>query len=268
MYKRNRILILLVFCMIFSRCFNNRSIDIMTKLESGIYQNEKFRNSLSYRLFIPDEINHNERYPLILLLHPGGGQGNDNVSQYFFAVNVFISDKIQNIQKCFVFVPQCPEKSQWVNTKNITTPFKNYMQDDIPESEAMKMIIRIIDKLEKEYPIDKERIYVSGISMGGSGTWDIITRHPDMFAAAVVVNGVNDPGKAHIINNMPVWAFHGVVDRISSVENTRSMIRALKGTGNSKVKYTEYFSKGHNIEKTVYSNSDMVEWLFAQKNQE
>lgn len=127
----------------------------------------------------------------------------------------------------------------------------------------MKLIIKLIQKLAQDYPIDTNRIYVTGISMGGSGTWDIITRYPEFFAAAAPLNGVSDPSKAPLIADLPIWAFHGRQDEVSDVNNTRKMIAALK-EHNSSCQYTEYPDAGHGIAGPTYANSRLFDWMFAR----
>jgi predicted peptidase len=173
---------------------------------------------------------------------------------------------VQSIQPCFVLAPQAPTKSQWLNTNFKKTPFTNYNQDEIPESDAMKMIIDVIHQLKKEFSLDADRIYVTGASMGGSGTWDIITRYPKLFAAAAPINGVSDPAKASLIAHMPIWAFHGQQDKVSAVQNTRNMIRELRKNG-SACRYTEFEDLGHGILDTVHQKTTIVKWLFSQEKQ-
>ncbi|MCP3933660.1 MAG: prolyl oligopeptidase family serine peptidase [Bacteroidetes bacterium] len=238
--------------------------EVLEKFKSNVYENADYAHPLPYRLYIPERYGSTKKYPLVLYLHGGGSRGKDNTSQIELGAEKLTEKKVQVIQQCFVLAPQCPKGSQWLNTIFKITPFTNVNQDKIPESDSMKMIIRIIKNLFNEFSIDQNRIYVTGPSMGGSGTWDIITRYPYIFAAAVPVNGVSDPSKAHKISHLPIWAFHGEKDSISDVNNTRKMIKALKKNG-STCKFTEYQKKGHNITSMVYRNSNLYTWLFNQE---
>lgn len=245
----------------------NDNSELLKKFKPIIYKDHELKKDLLYRLYIPEGYNSSEKYPLILYLHGGGGNGDDNKSQIGPIAEKIISPLFQDISKSFVMLPQCPKGEQWLNTNFRNTPFTNYDQDSIPESDSMKMIIKALSNLGKDYNIDKTRIYITGYSMGGSGTWDIIIRYPDIFAAAVPVTGVSDPSKAKSISDLPVWAFHGVKDEISSVENTRNMIRELKNNG-SPCKYTEYQDIGHDLWTSAYNDSEMVKWLFSQQKKE
>jgi len=234
------------------------------RMEKRVFSKEEFSYPLPYRLFVPQKYSSSDQYPLVLLLHGSSERGSDNRKQLTTAVKTFISDRVQDSEQCFVLAPQCPRDNQWLNTEFKEKPFPNYNQDEIAESDAMKMIMAVIDLLTREFSIDSKRIYVTGFSMGGSGSWDIILRYPDIFAAAVPITGVSDPSKAGLISNLPVWAFHGKNDSISSVTNTRNMIKALRDLG-SDCKYTEYESIGHNSWDSAYSDPDLMTWLFARK---
>ena len=266
MAKEVFILVLCLLLCIYSGCSRKKeyNMDLINKFEARIYKNKKFRGSLPYRLYLPENYNNSQKYPIILYLHDGGPRGKDNKSQICTISEWLISSSVQSIQKCFVMVPQCPKKSQWLNTTFKKTPFLNYNQDEIPESNTMKMIVQEIQNLADEFSIDKNRIYVTGYSMGGSGTWDIITRYPKLFAAAVPVTGVSDPSKAKLVAYMPIWAFHGQKDRVSLVENTRRMVKALKKHG-SNCKFSELKDVAHDSWHLAYNNTEMITWLFNQK---
>ncbi|HOT89591.1 MAG TPA: prolyl oligopeptidase family serine peptidase, partial [Bacteroidales bacterium] len=123
--------------------------------------------------------------------------------------------------------------------------------------------IKLIDSLNKNLNIGPKRIYITGISMGGFGTWDAISRWPKKFAAAVPVCGGADTSKADIIKDIPIWAFHGEKDQVVLTSRSRNMIQALKKAGGNP-KYTEYPELGHNIWGNVYTNQELFIWLFSQ----
>jgi predicted peptidase len=102
-----------------------------------------------------------------------------------------------------------------------------------------------------------------GFSMGATGTWDIITRHPDKFAAAIILNGRSDPSKAQKISGLPLWVFHGKFDKISPITNPRTMIKQLRKF-ESKVIYEELFW-GHGIPRIALKERNLFPWLFSHK---
>ncbi|MBN2038779.1 MAG: dienelactone hydrolase family protein [Spirochaetes bacterium] len=260
----NSLIILSVISFPFCSKINNKKVQ--QKYASFIYESEKISRKLPYRLYTPDNFNIKAEYPLILILHGGSELGSDNKKQLTLPAEIFSSAKVQKKNPCFILVPQCPKGEQWLNTTFKKPPFSNYSQENIPESNSMKMTIELINALCNDYPVDRNKIYVTGYSMGGSGTWDIITRYPGFFAAAVPVTGVSDPLKAQKIKQLPIWAFHGSKDTISPVQVTRNMVNALKAAKGNII-FTEYRDIAHNSWDTAYNNSAMIEWLFRQKKQ-
>jgi predicted peptidase len=130
-------------------------------------------------------------------------------------------------------------------------------------SPSMRKALELIDALQKEFSIDAKRLYVSGISMGGYATWDILCRKPEMFAAGIPICGGGDETKAAAMAKAPVWAFHSDDDNAVKVVRTRSMIQAMKDAGGNP-KYTEYKGLGHNSWTKAYSEPELLPWLFAQ----
>ena len=130
----------------------------------------------------------------------------------------------------------------------------------------MRLSLELITSLQKELSIDEDRIYVTGLSMGGFGVWDAIQRHPKRFAAAAPVCGGGDPAYAKDIAHVPIWAFHGDADGAVKPMRSRDMIAALKEAG-GEPKYTEYPGVGHNSWAATYANRDLYSWLFAQKRE-
>jgi predicted peptidase len=237
--------------------------ELLALFEASVFQSQEFKYPLPYRLFVPADYDEINKVPLVLYLHSSGGRGDNNKAQVEFGASRLVAPSTQAIESCFVLAPQCRVDRQWVNTKFRNTPFKNYNQDKIPESDSMKMVIEVLDMIIGKYNIDPARIYVCGSSMGASGTWDIITRHPDHFAAAYTCSGVSDPQKAHMLAKLPVWAFHGEKDQVSDVNNTRNMVREVKRY-NPDCRYTEYPGAGHGISRMVYEEQELFPWLFSQ----
>jgi predicted peptidase len=234
---------------------------ILTK--SFTFSSEKFDRDLCYRLYIP-KIKKNVRYPLIVSLHGAAERGSDNLRQIDGIASTFISRKIQRKNPAFVFIPQCPENTQWLNTGFTKIPFGHYEQSSIPESPEMKMVIAVINQLIAQYPIDSGRIYIGGFSMGASGTWDIISRHPDLFAAAFVMAGVSDTSTAEKIKEIPVWAFNGSLDHIAPPSlNTEMYSAIIRAGGNCKL--TVYDKTGHYCVHQAMKEPGFIEWLFSQK---
>jgi predicted peptidase len=127
------------------------------------------------------------------------------------------------------------------------------------------MALDLLAELASDLPVDAQRIYITGLSMGGFGVWDALARQPDRFAAAVVVCGGGDTATAGQIAHIPVWAFHGEQDEAVAPARSRDMVQALRKTGGMP-KYTEYPNTGHDAWTATYRDPEMYRWLFAQRN--
>jgi predicted peptidase len=216
-----------------------------------------------YRLFVPADYSETRRYPLIVSLHGAGTHGTDNLRQLSPPVGALI-DRAQAIEPTFVLVPQDPKGDKWV-TGSGEAPYRNYRQTERPQSAATGLLLAGIEELALRYAIDPDRIYLTGGSAGGTGTWDLITRGGiGRFAAAVPITGANDPSRAAVIAQLPIWVFHGADDSVAPVENTREMVENLRALG-SPVRYTEYPDVGHESWNRAYAEPELFPWLLAQK---
>jgi lysophospholipase L1-like esterase/poly(3-hydroxybutyrate) depolymerase len=214
---------------------------------------------LPYRLLAPAKVEG--KVPLVIFLHGAGERGSDNEAQLRHGASLFLKPEVREKYPCYVMAPQCPAVQRWVdwdwNLPAVTQPEE--------ASGPMKLLIGALDSFLKETPdVDLERIYVTGLSMGGYGTWDLATRFPGRFAAIAPVCGGGDPDKAPTISNLPVWAFHGAADAVVTVDLTRKMIAALEKAGGHPL-YSEYAAMGHDSWSTAYAEPRLLDWMFAQK---
>lgn len=241
--------------------FNSAHSQQNTLFSKEIFYSQK-GDSLLYRFLIPQNISANDsntKYPLVVFLHGAGERGNDNVKQLIHGASLFSKPESLKNYPCYFIAPQCPIDKRWVEV-DWKLQFHS-MPEQI--SENLGFTVQLIDSLIKNYPIDINRIYVTGLSMGGFGTWDIICRFPDKFAAAAPICGGGDENLAEKINKIPIWAFHGSNDKLVTVYRSRNMINALKKTG-GKPKYTEYPGVGHFSWEKAYSEPDFLKWMFSQ----
>lgn len=215
-------------------------------------------NSLNYRIYVPEAINSKELYPLLLFFHGAGERGNDNNKQLTHGVKDILAYSQKSNTPTIIVAPQCPEDEQWVNT-----PWGASTHTMPPKpSPSMALTIELLQKLQETLPIDTTRIYVSGLSMGGFGTWDIIQRMVKTFAAAMPICGGGDTDMANTIKNLPIWAFHGGSDEVVKVTRSQDMVTALvKVSGN--IKYTEYEGVGHASWDMAYSDEKALKWLLS-----
>ena len=219
--------------------------------------------TLPYRLQGPSSIKPGAKYPLVLLLHGAGERGKDNHKQLVWFWNKNGPSLLTRPElaeaHAFTVSPQCPEGKQWVNAPWEKGSYKT------PEiSEPLQLALDLVDSLMKELPIDPDRVYVMGLSMGGFGTFDAIQRRPDLFAAAAPVCGAGDPTKAAAIAHIPIWVFHGEKDTVVPPTGSREMVAALKAAGGHP-RYTEYPGVGHNSWVPAFAEKELWSWMFAQK---
>jgi predicted peptidase len=220
--------------------------------------------SLPYRLYVPLDYLQSKKYPLLLVMHGSGERGNDNRKQLVNGVLAFCEPDLQRRHGAFVVYPQCPEGSGWVDRPRDPSPDGTYDLTQVPISKPLTAALELLTSLEKEFTIDPQRRLVTGLSMGGYGTWDAILRYPDRFAGAMPICGGGDPRQAAAARHVPVWAFHGAKDEVVPVSASRSMVQALRKAG-GRVRYTEYAGVGHNSWDKTFANRSALTWLLGQR---
>jgi predicted peptidase len=215
---------------------------------------------LPYRLLKPKMIEPGREYPLVLFLHGAGERGSDNALQLVHGAKTFAATENRQKYPCFVVCPQCPQKRRWVevdwNLPSHTMPAK--------PSVPMRLVFELLDKLTAELPVDKQRLYITGLSMGGFGTWDAIARRPDYFAAAVPICGGGDVAQSPKLVQLPIWAFHGDKDPVVKPSRTGDMIEAIRKAGGAP-RVTMYPGVQHDSWNRAYADPALLAWLFAQQ---
>ena len=196
---------------------------------------------LNFLLHLPEnyEANKEEKYPLMVFLH-GAGERGDDLSK----VKIHGPPKLAKKGKDFPFIlvsPQCPKNEWWTE----------------------QPVLELIDDLEKKYRVDSDRIYLTGLSMGGYGTWYFCTQAPDRFAAVAPICGGGVPYKMRWIKSLPVWAFHGAKDTGVPLDESARLIEALKKQGNKTAKLTVYPEAGHDSWTATYDNPELYTWLLS-----
>ena len=217
---------------------------------------------LPYRLYVPEDFDATKKYPLVLFLHGAGERGEDNEAQLKNAVQILFDREDKLIQDAIVVAPQCPVDNQWVDT-----PWENgnYSVAEIPESNELATAVELVKSLADIYPCDPARLYVMGISMGGFGTWDVLMRHNDIFAAGIPICGGADPEMAEIFMETPVFTFHGTADTTVPYDGTAEMVGTIEDLGSRVVNFISYNNDGHGIWDKAAREEGLMEWLFSQK---
>jgi len=199
--------------------------------------------TMKYLLYLPKDYEQKPLWPLVLYLH-GSGERGDN--QDLLKKNGL--PKLIEAGKAFSFIvvsPQCPKGQEW-EASTLTT---------------------LLDEIEEKYKVDRDRIYLTGLSMGGFGAWTLAIHSPTRFAAVVPICGGGEPDDADRIAHIPIWVFHGAKDPIVPIRESQEMVEALKKKG-SNVKFTVYPEAKHNAWTQAYNTPELYAWLLQQKRSE
>jgi len=216
--------------------------------------------TLMYRLFSPAAAEEATKPPLVLLLHGAGERGDDNTAPLVHGAVEFHRRQVRH--PCLVLVPQCPSGRRWVEVDwGGTTGSGTFPAEP---SEPLRLTLAVVDELIAAGKADPDRVYVTGLSMGGYGTWYAAGMPGSRFAAAAPVCGGGDPAWAKRYVGLPLWAFHGGEDRTVPASRSREMIEAIKAVGGDPT-YTLYEGVGHDSWTRTYADDAFHEWLFAQR---
>ena len=216
---------------------------------------------LKYRLYVPYDYDESKEYPVLLLMHGAGERGDNNTGNLVHMLQELFSLDDSPFWDCIIIAPQCPNGEQWVDT-----PWSEggYRVDEVPESNENKAVLEILNLVAKTFPTDKDRYYVAGLSMGGFGTWDLIMRHPELFAAAVPLCGGGDYTQASKLVDMPIYTIHDKNDTTVPNSGTKEMYVALTSLGSKVIFYEETSGKGHNVWSYAATKAEIWTWLFEQ----
>ncbi len=198
--------------------------------------------TVGYWLFLPKSYDKKKSWPLMLFLH-GAGERGSNLNQ----VKKWGPPKRVSEEKDSPFVvisPQCPKNKRWDPTQ----------------------LHSLVEHVAASHKIDRSRMYCTGLSMGGYGTWAMIAKYPKLFAAVAPICGGGDPATAKKITEIPIWAFHGGADRVVPPSRSQAMIDAIKKAGGTNAKLTIYPGVNHNSWSKTYANEKVYEWLLSHNS--
>ena len=223
-------------------------------------------DTLPYRVLLPVNYRPSEKYPLLLFLHGAGERGNDNMAQLVHGGKLFVKDSIRLKFPAIVVFPQCPQNSFWSNVDFKMNGDKRVLQfkPDGEPTAAMRMLLLLLPKLQKDFSINKSQVYVGGLSMGGMGTFELVNRMPKTFAAAFAVCGGGNTASAKQLSKTAWWIFHGEEDPIVPYQLSLDMYEAIRQTG-AEVRMSLYPTVDHSSWDIAFKEKELLGWLFKHK---
>lgn len=249
-------------CSIFSFLFCLMIFSQNNEFKYRIYKNKG--DAMPYRILLPKKYDENKKYPLLLFLHGAGERGNDNNIQLTHGSNQFLSETFRQNYPSIIVFPQCPKDVYWAST----TPVNDSLKFSYPKKPRNNRILDlaegILKTIRQKYSIDKKRIYVGGLSMGGMGTYEIVYRNPRLFAAAFAICGGANPKIARKIRR-PSWRIdHGDADTVVPIKLSELMVASLENQ-RANLKYNWYKGVNHDSWNNVFADVNFLPWLFSQK---
>ena len=200
---------------------------------------KKSLSGLSYLLYLPPGYDQGKEIPLLLFLHGSGERGNDlELLKKYGPPAIAAKEDFP----CIILAPQCPRNDHW-------------------HSEQLD---ELLEEVLEEVNADRNSVYVSGVSMGGYGCWELAMYVPEKFAAVVPVCGGGNPDQVHRLKPVPVWAFHGAKDEIVPLDASRLMVEGLNRAGGN-VRFTIYPDAGHDSWTSAYGEKELYRWMFESK---
>jgi len=224
-------------------------------------------DTLPYRILLPENFDSSKKYPIVLFLHGRGESGKDNEKQLTHGAELFLRDSIRTRYPAIVIFPQCSNESFWsnvyINRDRSKKGVFNFVNGGKP-TQAMQLLLGLVKEFKDKSYVDKDRIYVGGLSMGGMGTFEILRRETNTFAAAFAICGGDDVQNVKEYRKIPLWVFHGEKDDIVPPRYSEIVVNELKRLG-SEVRYTNYPNANHNSWDSAFAEPDFLQWIFSHK---
>ena len=223
------------------------------------------KDTLKYRVLLPKNFSKDKTYPVVLFLHGAGERGDDNKKQLANGSDLFLNETTRNSFPAIVIFPQCPENDYWAklkadrSTKPITFKYK-YKKSP---TKAMGLVMNLMDEMVEKPYVKTNQVYVMGLSMGGMGTFEIIYRKPEMFAAAIPICGGGHPKTVSAYaKSIPLWVFHGAKDDVVDPNLSVNMVSAILKNGGFP-RFTLYDFANHNSWDPALAEPELLTWLFS-----
>jgi predicted peptidase len=222
-------------------------------------------DSLNYRILYPENFNPAKKYPVLLFLHGAGERGNDNKKQLVHGSALFLKQENREKFPAIIIFPQCPKSEYWAKASIVRSPEGNTFDFDysVDPHTSMKLVIKMMQSFSKNHFVDETRLYVGGLSMGGMGTFEILHRMPNTFAAAFSICGAGNPYSVGIYaQKVNMRVYHGAKDDVVEPAYSEKMVKALKEAG-AEVEFTLFPDANHNSWDPAFAEPDLLPWLFS-----
>jgi predicted peptidase len=227
-------------------------------------------DTLPYRILFPENYDANKAYPLVLFLHGAGERGNNNEAQLTHGGKLFLQQNIRQQFPAIVVFPQCPANSFWSNVQWVYDSVSQKRDFVFPEeaepSYAMLMVMQLMRHLNKDYKLKTDQEYVMGLSMGGMGTFELVKRMPNTFAAATPICGGGNTANTKYMLKTAFWIFHGDADAVVPVSLSKAMAEAMQSHYSAaEMQLTIYPGVNHNSWDNAFAEPQLLPWLFSHK---
>ncbi len=247
--------------------------NLVSGQDLSLYQKELLvqgKDTLQYRMLLPENYKSGKKYPLIVFLHGSGERGNDNEAQLKWGGSLFLQDSIRKKYPAIVIFPQCPANQQWTTIEgkydSVAGKRVHTLLGGVSNTPAA-LTVALVQQLITQKKVDTRRIYLGGLSLGGFGTFVLAAEHPGLFAVAFPICGGGDVKLAEKYNPQTAWwLFHGANDPVVDPEYSRRFFKILKQK-NFNVQYTEYPGVEHDSWINAFQEPQLLSWMFGKKLQ-
>jgi predicted peptidase len=236
----------------------------------SLYGKKEFNyenNILPYRILFPENYDSTKKYPLVLFLHGAGERGNDNEKQLTHGAKLFLDSINRKNFPAIVLFPQCPANEFWAAVKmdRSKQPYQFEFDYAVPANWPLAAANALVQQMIADGAVDAKRVYITGLSMGGMGTFESVYRYPKLYAAAMPICGGGNTNLYNArVKKVPFWVFHGSADAVVDVKLSQQMVQRLQQL-KMRVKYSEYPGVNHNSWDNAFAEPDYLKWMFEQR---
>ncbi|SEN82056.1 Phospholipase/Carboxylesterase [bacterium A37T11] len=224
-------------------------------------------DTLRYRILYPERYDPSIKYPILFVLHGSGERGTDNLAQLKHGSELFLRDSIRQKYPAIVIFPQCPLNSSWSNVDIKTNAYGKrdfFFKEGGKPTKPMALLTKLIKVWLADKSVDKNRVYIGGLSMGAMGTYEMLRRKPKIFAAAFAICGADNLNNVKKYRKVPLWIFHGEKDVVVLPENSIRIMERLKELG-ANPRFNLYPYADHKSWDYAFAEHDFLSWLFSHQ---